>query len=150
MCLGGEKLIQYEHLMNHLIALFSGKDMSLLTELKRKMHEASVRCHFEKAMELRDTITAVKSLLKKEEMMEFAKQKVSIGMFDRTCKGNVKFFYIKRNTIYFHAEMDKRSISVQKIVKGIEKVSPAVLKASKDPLFPDKKTSMKQPLFTPI
>lgn len=133
MCLGGEKLVQYEQIMNRLIGLFSGTDFSILRELEEKMEEASRGVQFEKAAELRNTLEAVQVLLKKEQMLEFAQANVSIGMVDRMNAEKGKFFFIKRNTVFLRKRINLNAISVKEIIGGIESVLPEVLKSPSSP-----------------
>lgn len=119
MCLGGDKIDQYEQVINRFICLFSREDKSILEELERDMNLASANFQFEKAAKIRDTLKAVKSLLRKEEMIEFARKQISIGLFDSVDEETVKFFLIKRNVILFSKKYNWKKMGLKRIIEEL-------------------------------
>ncbi len=101
MCLGGEAVEKYNHIMNKIIALLNGSDMSILEDLKQRMLDASEKFDFETAAKYRDYIEAINFLIKKEKVIEFTEENHNIAMIERLSDYTIKLFLLKGNKILF-------------------------------------------------
>lgn len=101
MCFDYSAVERYQQIIERVIALFSGTDTSILVHMEQKMTQASQDFDFEKAAKLRDYCEAIKSLLKKEKVIEFTINNKNIVVFEFVDSANLKIFLIKRNKVLF-------------------------------------------------
>lgn len=101
MCFESSAREQYQRIIAKIIRLLEGNDTSILKEMNQRMLDASAQFEFEKAARLRDGLEAIRSLLQKEKVIEFAKEDQLIVMMDTVSDRVLKFFIIKRNKILF-------------------------------------------------
>ncbi|GGH23563.1 excinuclease ABC subunit C [Paenibacillus segetis] len=124
MCLGGEALAQYNHIINRLIALLDGTDPSLYEEMNQGMLAAAEQYDFEKAARYRDYIGAVTFLLNKEKVIDFVEENRNIVVVEYLTEDLIKLFLIKRNRILF---CGKYSVAPTGMVSLYEKIRTKIL-----------------------
>lgn len=100
-CLGGEAARQYEAAQDRLTALLQGKDDSLYEEMGRQMLDAAEQFDFEQAAKYRDALEAMKFLLSKKQVIEFAEKNHSIAVYEHLDEHTIKFFLIKNNAVVY-------------------------------------------------
>jgi excinuclease ABC subunit C len=101
MCFEKSALVQYRHIIDRIIRLLEGSDESVLEEMKQQMKIASESYEFERAVKIRDDIDSINSLLKKEKVIEFAKENKNIVMIEPLNERLIKLFLIKGNKVLF-------------------------------------------------
>jgi excinuclease ABC subunit C len=101
MCLGGAAVEEYHNIINKIIALFNGTDMSVLKEMKQRMLYASEKFDFETAAKYRDYIDAISFLINKEKVIEFTKDNKNIAVIEHLSNCTIKLFLIKGNKVLF-------------------------------------------------
>lgn len=99
MCLGDPALEQYNRIIDKIIALLDGTDVSILDELQQKMEEASDRFDFEAAAKYRNHLEAIKFLLNKERVIEFTEENKNIAVVEYLTDKTIKLFLIKGNQV---------------------------------------------------
>jgi excinuclease ABC subunit C len=105
LCIGictGSAKEQYQAIINRIIALLNGTDLSILEEMRQKMMDASVDFDFEMASKYRDYIEVVAHLINKEKVIEFTKKNHNIVVMDL----DRKLFLIKGNKVIFNEKYD--------------------------------------------
>lgn len=101
ICLGGPAIAQHNIIFSNIISLLSGKDLSLLNELKQKMDVAVEQFDFESAAKYRDHINVINFLINKEKIIDFTEENRNIAVIEYLSDSTFKLFLIKRNTILF-------------------------------------------------
>lgn len=112
MCFKTTALEQYHCSINRIIALFEGTDSSIIDEMNQKMIHASENFDYERASMIRDYLEAIHSLLKKEKVIDFTKEKNNIVLIESLSDHLLKLFLIKGNKVLFSHlhEFDKTDI----------------------------------------
>jgi excinuclease ABC subunit C len=101
ICLGGPAANEYKLIINRIIALLNGKDMSILEEMKQKMELAAENFDFETAAKYRDYIDSVNFLLYKEKVIQFTEENKNIAIIEFLTEHTFKLFLIKRNKVLY-------------------------------------------------
>jgi excinuclease ABC subunit C len=101
MCFEDSALVQYRHIIDRIIRLLKGSDESILEEMKQQMKIASENYDFERAVKIRDDIESINSLLKKERVIEFAKENKNIVIIEPLNDSLIKLLLIKGNKVLF-------------------------------------------------
>lgn len=130
MCFYHSALEQYQQIIERIIALFSGTDASILVEMEQKMIEAARNFDFEEAAKLRDSREAIKSLLKKEKVIEFTKQNKNIVVLEFVNREKLKMFLINRNKVLFKQIYKIGGISIEQLSQLIKTNILSVFKSS--------------------
>lgn len=99
ICLGGSAIEQYNTIIDKIIALLNGTDMSILEEMKQKMLDASEKFDFITAAKYRDDIDLINFLLNKEKIIEFTEDNKNIAMMEYLNNSTIKLFLIKGNQV---------------------------------------------------
>lgn len=100
-CMDNECHEKYIDILEKIIKLLLGKDMSLITEINGKMFFYSKKFDFENAAKCRDYIKAVKYLIRKNKVVKFAKENKNIALVEFLNQHDFKFFLIKGNKILY-------------------------------------------------
>lgn len=119
MCIGGSAQNEYISIINKIIGILSGLDNTLLLELEEAMNNASAEFNFEAAAKYRDCIEAIKSLMKKEKVLDFTKANNSILMLESLKENQIKAFFIKGNKVIF-SKLYTFNNSTEELLKGIK------------------------------
>lgn len=109
ICLGGKAVVEYHAIMNKIISLLNGSDVSLLDEMTQMMHYASEDFDFERAAKLRDYIDSVHSLINKERVIEFTEENNNMIIIEYLSKSLIKLFLIKRTEVLFREKYNIES-----------------------------------------
>lgn len=139
-CLGGAKVEQYNHIMNKIVSLFHGTDLSVLEEINNKMSTASEKFDFETAARYRNYIEAIKVLLNKEKVIAFTEENRNIVILEPLTADSFKLFLVKRNQvlfsrIYSHKDKELLEEKIKKDILSYFKASTNYLKISKDEIY---------------
>ncbi len=69
-CEGHISKLEYRSMITEIMDVLSGKDKTLLNELKKEMQETSLNLEFEKAASLRDKILAIENIAEKQKIFK--------------------------------------------------------------------------------
>jgi excinuclease ABC subunit C len=109
LCIGictGSAKEEYHSIINRIIALLNGTDISILDEIKQRMTEASDNFDFETASKYRDFLHLLSHLVKKEKVIEFTEKNHNIIVIETLHDSTLKLFLIKRNKVIFNERVD--------------------------------------------
>jgi excinuclease ABC subunit C len=101
MCFDIEAKAKLYEIMGEIIKLLSGVDNTILYKMELNMKEAAEKLDFDTAAKYRDYITAVKSLINKEKVIEFTQENKNIALLEYIDKNTLKFFLIYGTKILF-------------------------------------------------
>lgn len=105
MCAGGDAAVQYNTIIDKVIALLNGTDSSLLVEMEQQMTEAAEQFDFETAAKYRDYIGAISFLNHKEKVIEFAAENQNIAVLEAMNEQTLKLILLKGNRILSHTKL---------------------------------------------
>ncbi|MFF2911622.1 GIY-YIG nuclease family protein [Paenibacillus sp. NPDC057934] len=106
MCAGGESLAVYNGIMDRIVALLDGTDISVLEGMEQRMAAAAENYNYEVAAKYRDSIGAVRSLLQKEKVIEFAGANQRIAMVEPINNQTLKLLLLQGNRILFQTKLE--------------------------------------------
>jgi excinuclease ABC, C subunit len=69
-CEGHISKAEYKHMIDEIMDVLSGRDKTLVNELKNEMQKESLNLEFEKAASLRDKIIAIQSIAEKQKVFK--------------------------------------------------------------------------------
>ena len=69
-CEGHISKADYKNMIDEIMDVLSGKDKTLVNELKKEMQEVSLKLEFEKAASLRDKILAIQNIAEKQKVFK--------------------------------------------------------------------------------
>jgi excinuclease ABC subunit C len=102
VCLGEKYELQYKSIMNKIIDLLEGKDVSLLGELFEKMESAAANLEFETASKYKEYFDTVSMILNKEKVIEFSLANQFIIVIEPIDKNIFKIFLIRGNKVLYN------------------------------------------------
>lgn len=102
MCLNKVSKDQYIEIFNKILQLLKGKDKGLLKEMTLAMNTASEDFDFETAAKYRDSISSIKYILDKKNIVEFMNKNKNIALIEYLDDSFAKLFLIKGNKIIFN------------------------------------------------
>ncbi|MFF2017890.1 GIY-YIG nuclease family protein [Paenibacillus sp. NPDC058177] len=111
MCAGGEALDTYNGIMDRFVSLLDGTDMSILEGMEQRMADAAENYNYEAAAKYRDYIGAVRSLLQKEKVIEFAGANQRIAMVEPINDRTLKLLLLQGNRILFQTKLESEDFS---------------------------------------
>ncbi|MEH7247751.1 UvrB/UvrC motif-containing protein [Neobacillus niacini] len=120
MCRGGAAMEAYNEILDNIIALLSGMDMSILEEMKKRMAAASENFDFEAAAKYRDRIEAINFLINKEKVIDFTKENKYIVVLEYLSEETFKLFLIKRNQILYSEKFITDRVAVVELANRIK------------------------------
>lgn len=115
MCRGGAAVEQYNAVVNKIIAIFNGTDMSILEGIEQTMLEAAEKCDFEKAAKYRDYVESINFLINREKVIEFTQETKNIAIIESLDEHTIKFFLINGNRVLFSEKYNMESLDVERI-----------------------------------
>lgn len=121
VCIGGTALVEYNRIIDKIIAMFNGSDMSILKELEQKMQAAAQQYDFETAAKLRDSLDRVNFLLNKERVIEFTEENQNIAVIEDLDETTFKFFLIKGNKVLFSKKYNRGQANSTELAGQITK-----------------------------
>lgn len=119
MCFQSEGLEEYHRIIKRIIALFQGKDTSILNEMEKEMGMAATQYNFEKATALRDALQSTNSLIRKEKVVQFTKNNRNIIIMETIGPHTIKLFLVKRNDILLSKMLEVNLENLDETIKGI-------------------------------
>lgn len=119
MCLGGKAAKEYSKILGRIIGLFSGTDTSILEEMEQKMIHASNDFDFETAAKYRDYVSAIKSLVNKEKVIEFTEDNKNIVVVEELDNSIIKLFLIKGNKVLFKEKYASNNTNREQLFTSI-------------------------------
>lgn len=119
MCFHSEGLEEYHRIVERIIALFQGKDTSILHEMGEEMNKAAAGFDFEKAAAIRDVLESIKSLLRKERVARFTKNNRNIIIMEAIGPNIIKLFLVKRNHVLLAKKLYVNLENMEETMKGI-------------------------------
>jgi excinuclease ABC subunit C len=120
MCLGGSAVEQYNRIIDQIIDLFNGSDMSLLEKMQERMLQASEKFDFETATKYRDCIHATHALLNKEKVIAFTEANKNIVTLEYLNKGSFKLFLIKGKKVLYRKKYFLENQGVEQLNQTIK------------------------------
>lgn len=125
MCTGAPQAIaQYNNILNKIIALLKGTDISILEEIKQRMSQASEEFDFEIAAKYRNYLEALNFLIKKEAVIGFTEANKNIAVIEPLTNDTIKLFLIKGNKVLFSQKYLLLSANLELLV---DKIKMAIL-----------------------
>lgn len=100
-CINDSAKEQYNLIINKIVNLLNGCDITILSEMEANMAAAAEKFDFETAAKYRDYISKVNSLISKKEVIEFVEENKNIAMIEWLSNDTFKFFIIKGNKVLF-------------------------------------------------
>nr|WP_243129573.1 MULTISPECIES: GIY-YIG nuclease family protein [Clostridium] len=101
MCLDNNKRKDYNLIVNKIINLLKGVDISILNEITDKMNASSEMLDFENALKYRNYLESIKYLIYKAKVLDYAKENKNIILIHPLNNNTFKFFIIKGNKVLF-------------------------------------------------
>jgi len=101
VCLDSTSKEDYKAIIESIVRLLSGKDKTIIEEIKEKMDSSAEKLDFEKAAKYRDYLGAVKYLSSKSSVVEYTKKNKNIAVLEPFGGNCVKLFLIKGNKVLF-------------------------------------------------
>ncbi len=99
-CAGYISKEEYKKIIDDILDLLSGKNHTIVEELKRSMEEASEKLEFEKAAGLRDKINAVETIMEKQKIfMDNFEDEDFINMYSDEKDTCVQVFFLREGKI---------------------------------------------------
>jgi len=120
MCLGGTPGKQYQQIINQVIDLLNGTDLSILKDLEQGMLEAANSFDFEAAAKYRDYLKAVNCLINQTKVLTFSEDNKNLVIIEPINKGTFKLFLVKRNQIVFSEKYTLGGLAAQQLGAGIK------------------------------
>lgn len=120
MCLGDSALVQYHLIVDKIIRLLKGTDITILEEMNDMMQQAALKFDFETAAKYRDFIQAVQSLLNKERVIEFTEENKNIIVIEMLNEQTFKLFLIKRTEILFSKRYELDGADFEQLISTIK------------------------------
>ena len=120
MCRGGSALLEYNKILENIIALLSGANIDILEEMKKRMAVASENFDFEVAAKYRDRIDAISFLINKGKVIDFTEKNKNIVVLENLSEESYKLFLIKRNQILYSEKFIADSVEVEELAARIK------------------------------
>lgn len=115
VCQGVLGLEHYNNIVDRIIALLDGADLSILMELEQKMSYASNKYDFETAAKYRNHLDAINLLLSKEKVIEFTEENKNIAIIEVLSDKAIKLFLIKGNKVLFSEKYQTEEIDIEEL-----------------------------------
>lgn len=101
LCLGGAAVEEYNDIFDRIIALLSGKDVSILEDLEQKMLQAAEEFNFEAAGRYRNYLKSFSILLYKENLIQFTVENKNLAVVERLSESTLKLFLLKGHKLIY-------------------------------------------------
>ncbi len=115
MCTANPSTDHYFALVEKVIKLLSGTDLTILQEMEQEMNIAAANLHFEEAAKYRDYIKAVKHLVSTAEIIKFTEANKNIALVEFLNDKEIKFFLIRYNKLLFSEKYKLSNLSINEI-----------------------------------
>lgn len=101
MCSANPSKEHYFAILEKIINLLKGTDLSILEEIEQEMNAAATEFNFETAAKYRDYIKAVKHLVSTAKIISFIEKNKNIALIEFLNDEEIKFFLIRYNELIF-------------------------------------------------
>lgn len=119
MCLGGPIITKHNNIIENIVSLLSGQDLTMLRELEQKMDVAAEQFDFETAAKYRDHMSAINFLINKEKVIDFTEENKNIAVIEYLNANTFKLFLIKRNIVLFSNRYVLHPSNIEQIATNI-------------------------------
>ncbi|WP_340026392.1 GIY-YIG nuclease family protein [Paenibacillus sp. FSL K6-1096] len=131
MCGGSaEAIAHYEAVVEEIICLLEGRDNRIVPGLEARMEEAALRFDFETAAKIRDTLGAVRSLLQKEQVIEFTGENKNIIVLEPVDGQSHKLILIKGSVILHRTRLATEALREEQLTGTIAAAAREVFRGS--------------------
>lgn len=118
LCIGKVSREKYDQILNRIIALIKGNDLSPFAEMEEKMAVAAEQLDFELAAKYKGYIEAISFLHYKEGVIDFAEANQNIATIEFLDDGTFKLFLVKGNRVLFSEKYLLEGTDVDATVKS--------------------------------
>lgn len=118
LCTGKVSRENYDKILNRIIALIKGNDLSPLAEMEGKMAAAAGQLDFELAAKYKGYLEAISFLHYKEDVIDFAEANQNIVTIEFLDEGSFKLFLIKGNRVLYSEKYSLEGTDVDATVKS--------------------------------
>ncbi|AKA69452.1 UvrB/UvrC motif-containing protein [Clostridium scatologenes] len=115
MCTANPSREYYFALVEKVIKLLNGSDLTILEEMEQEMNTACENFDFEHAAKYRDYIRAVKHLINTAKIIAFTEANKNIALVEFLNDKEIKFFLIRYNKVIFSEKYKISDFSVDEI-----------------------------------
>lgn len=115
MCAGEISTEYYLALVEKIIKLINGADLTILEEMGQKMNIAAENFDFEGAAKYRDYIKAAKYLISTAKIIEFIEENKNIALVESLDNKEIKFFLIRYNKLIFSERYKLNDFNIDEI-----------------------------------
>ncbi|KAJ49117.1 excinuclease ABC subunit C [Clostridium tetanomorphum] len=115
MCTANPSTDHYFALVEKVIKLLSGTDLTILNEMEQEMNVAAANLDFEGAAKYRDYIKAVKHLVSTAKIIKFIEANKNIVLVEFLNNEEIKFFLIRYNKLLFSEKYKLSNISINEL-----------------------------------
>lgn len=115
MCTGKISSKYYLALVERIIKLINGTDLTILEEMEQKMNTASENFDFEGAAKYRDYIKAAKHLISTAKIISFIDDNKNIALVEFLDNKEIKFFLIRYNKLIFSEKYNLNDFNIDEI-----------------------------------
>lgn len=115
MCTANPSEEHYFALVEKVIKLLSGSDLTILKEMEQEMNIAAANFDFEGAAKYRDYIKSVKHLSNTAKIIRFTEANKNIALVEFLNNKEIKFFLIRYNKLIFSERYKFRNFSINEI-----------------------------------
>jgi excinuclease ABC subunit C len=116
MCFDKSAKIKYLKIVDEIIDLLNGKDLTILNKMRLIMQQSAEKLDFDTAIKYRDYITTVNSIIKKEKIRAFSKDNKNISLLEYIDKNTFKFFLINGSKIIFAKKYEVLSYEIENLI----------------------------------
>lgn len=113
----------YQQIIHRLISIFKKSDTRIIEEMSAKMIEAASNAEFERAAEIRDTITKINAILQTETVVNFIQKNDLILAVEHIDNIRIKLFLIRRNEIMYRQIYDVNHLDIHDVKRKIASLS---------------------------
>lgn len=115
MCIARLSRQYYLALVERIIKLINGIDLTILEEMEQKMNIAAENFDFEGAAKYRDYIKAIKHLISTAKIIEFIEGNKNIALVEFLDNKEIKFFLIRYNKLIFSEKYKLSEFNINEI-----------------------------------
>jgi len=115
MCTGKLSSQYYLVLVERIIKLINGSDLTILEEMEQKMNSASENFDFEGAAKYRDYIKATRHLISTAKIISFIDDNKNIALVESLDNKEIKFFLIRYSKLIFSKRYKLNDFNIDEI-----------------------------------
>lgn len=119
ICLGESATEQYEAVIDKIIQLLNGQEVTILEDMKRRMNLASENFHFETAAKYKEKIEAIQFLLDRKRVITFATKPKNLVVIELLDVNTIKLFIIRGSKVLYTEKYNLAQFLELKQLKAI-------------------------------